>query len=142
MYNSQSLEDWLFSKNKGLIAVAVIGLAIAAMLAHGDADPLAQAMLKRWIIAEYDTHHQSRKDVTVEDRINLTQAAAGLRFKSISARGRAKSMSFKIEIEPNAAHPPGSPLTRYYTMEYSPLTGWNSPVRSQAWGHFLALFFL
>jgi hypothetical protein len=45
-------------------------------------------------------------------------------------------------LEPNAAHPPGTPLVRCYRMEYSGLTGWKLPQPANAFMHFPALFFI
>ncbi len=99
---------------------AATGIAILAFLgyqfhaARASLDDAGREVIEQWLAAEYQRYHL--------------------------ARGKPESLAVRVEIAPGAAHPPGSPLIRYYRMEHSLLTGWHHRGKLRPWQYYLTLF--
>lgn len=81
-------------------------------------------VLQDWIASEYQRHHLARTELSDEQQAALLLQTSSISLASITARGKPESMAARVEIEPNAAHPPDMPYTRYFRLEYSIQTGW------------------
>lgn len=127
---------------KGLAA----GIAILAFLgyqfhaARASLDNAGREVVEQWLAAEYQRYHLSRTDLDDAQRAELLLAAADVDIVSLDARGKPESLAVRVEIEPGAAHPPGSPSIRYLRMEHSLLTGWHHRGKLRPWEYYLTLF--
>jgi hypothetical protein len=127
-----------------IAAVAFIGfLGLLTFFAHSEVDPHASAVLKRWVAADLTNYQVNRTDLPLEEKAALLLEAAKVDFASISARGTANTMVFRVEIKPNIALPPDAPSVRYYRLRYSLSIGWEPvPQTGSALTYFLARFLL
>ena len=125
---------------------AAAGVAILAFLgfqfhaARASLDDAGRAVIEQWLVAEYQRYHLARTDLDDEQRARLLIEAGEVDIVALDARGRPESLAVRVEIAPGAAHPPGSPLVRYYRMEHSLLTGWHHRGRLRSWQYYLTLF--
>ncbi len=122
----------------GLAFVAFLGYQFHA--ARASLDGAGREVIEQWLTAEYQRYHLARTDLDDEQRARLLIDAADVDIVSLDARGKPESLAVRVEIAPGVAHPPGSPLVRYYRMEHSLLTGWHHRGKLPAWQYYLTLF--
>ncbi len=122
------------------------GIAILAFLgyqfhaARASLDGAGREVIEQWLAAEYQRYHLSRTELDDEQRARVLIDAADVDILALDARGKPESLAVRVEIAPGAAHPPGSPLVRYYRMEHSLLTGWHHRGKLRAWQYYLTMF--
>jgi hypothetical protein len=118
------------NRTQSLCAAVAAAFVIIRSLRPCISCPDAVAMLKK-----------RRTGPSLEEKGALLLEAAKIGFSSINARGTAKNMVIKLELQPNPALPPGDPAVRYYPMRYSMIVGWEQvPHTASAVTCFLALF--
>ena len=108
-----------------LVALVVLGfLGFRYTTAVQTLDTDGRQAISEWVAAEYQRYHLARTDLSEGDKAALLLKTESVDLVSLEARGRPERMAVRVEIEPNVAHPPGTPYVRYYTLEYSTVTGW------------------
>ncbi len=125
---------------------AAAGIAILAFLgyqfhaARASLDGAGREVIAQWLAAEYQRYHLARTDLDDDQRARLLVEAAEVDIVSLAARGQPESLAVRVEISPGPAHPPGSPVVRYYRMEHSLLRGWHHRGNLRPWQYYLTLF--
>ena len=111
---------------KGLLAALVVlgFLGFRYVTAVQALDTDGRDAIRAWLASEYQRYHLARTDLGDEDKAALLLKSERINFVSLDARGRPERMAVRVEIEPNAAHPPGTPYVRYFNLEYSIAVGW------------------
>ena len=108
-----------------LVVIALVGfLGFRYVTAVQALDTEGREMIEQWIAAEYQRYHLARTDISDEEKVALLLQTQSIELTSLQARGQPKHMSVRVEIAPNAAHPPGSPYVRYFRMDHSMTAGW------------------
>ena len=67
-------------------------------------------------------------------------AMTAVKIKSLQVHGPLNRAVVRVELEPSPALPAGTPLVRYYLMQYSDLTGWRIVGKAYAYNWYLAVF--
>ena len=111
---------------KGLIAaLVVVGfLGFRYVTAVQALDTDGRKAISEWVASEYQRYHLARVDISDEEKAALLLKTQSVTLVSLEARGRPERMAVRVEIAPNAAHPPGTPYVRYFNLEYSITAGW------------------
>ena len=111
---------------KGLLAALVIVgfLGYRYVTAVQALDTDGREAVREWVAAEYQRYHLARTDISDEEKAAILLETQAINLVSMDARGRPERMAVRVEIEPNIAHPPGTPYVRYYNLEHSIATGW------------------
>ena len=111
---------------KGLLAALVVlgfvGFRYVTAVQTLESD--GRAAVREWIAAEYQRYHLARGEISDEQKAAILLTTRQVELVSMEARGKPERMAVRVEIEPNDAHPPGSPHVRYFNLEYSIATGW------------------
>lgn len=120
----------------GLLGLLVV--IVRAYLVFSDLDPQGAEVLRSAISHEYRSYQLARNDLDGDARAHLVASAAEIHFRQMSAHFDGKQLIARVELEPNPAAPPNSPMVRYFRMEHSPLTGWVYVSTSSALSYYTA----
>ena len=108
-----------------LAALVVVGfLGFRYVTAAQTLDTDGRKAISEWVASEYQRYHLARTDLSDEEKAAILLKTASVELLSLDARGRPERMAVRVEIAPNAAHPPGTPYVRYFILEFSLTTGW------------------
>lgn len=124
-----------------LIAAVVFG-GWRMATARADLDTGAAQRLAQVLSAEYA--REQLRGVTsytqlTPARVDSLLATRNITFASITARGRTRQMTVRVEVLVNGRPPADRPV-RYYRMRYSPISGWHLDRESNAFGYYSRLF--
>lgn len=132
-----TLKHYLF------IAVTLIAfIGLRSFFVHSAIDQDAVPLVKKWVATDFEQYQLARTDLSAEEKESMRQQARQVEFSSFNARGSAKGTIVRVEIRPNPAAPPGTPLVRYYRMRYNLMSGWERTPRPASAGQYLHAFFL
>ena len=111
---------------KALVVLAVVAGVIGFRIATARAQLSTQgrAALERWVQAELIRPILADTTQSLSDQAAAIQQASSVTIRSLAVRGSLNNAVVRVELAPNAALPPGTPLVRYYRMQYSELAGW------------------
>ena len=105
-----------------LLLLGFVGFRYASVAQSLDTD--GRQAISDWIASEYQRYHLARTDLSDEDKAAILLQTKNVELLSLDARGKPELIAVRVEIAPNAAHPPGMPYIRYFRMEYSFSEGW------------------
>jgi len=109
-----------------LVLIAALGLfaGLRLMRAGATLDEGGREVVRQWLASEYARYQLARDDLTGVERAPFLLASDSIVFRSLTGRGRPGRTVVRVEVAPNAAQPPGTPMVRYFRLRYSTVTGW------------------
>ena len=103
-------------------------------------DTQGRQVLTEWIAGELRRPILADTTRGLAERGQAVLAAGNVRIRSMSGRGSLDDLVVKVELEPSADLPAGTELIRYYSMEYSRISGWRYRADSSALSYYLSIF--
>lgn len=137
------------SESSGKLLLRGIGLTCAALIfylafkfatAATPIDEDARMFIVDILQTEYRVFLVNQKDLHHEIKAEIHYAISDLKIGATSARGSEQNMVIRVQVEPNAGTPPGTPLTRYLRMRHSPITGWHYEGEADKIDYYLSIF--
>ncbi len=95
-------------------------------------------VLERWIQLEFQIEFLD--DEAPNERQGAIDKTRAVKIEALSAHGRPDDFVVRVRLQPNAAIPRGTKLTRYYSLQHSEGVGWQAPGRATAMDYYLRFF--
>lgn len=130
-------------KISGIKAVLVL-LVLGGMAAYRfinsrtTLDTQGRAALQMWVQDELIRPIVADTSRSLAEQGAALAQATSVKVKSISVHGSLDNAVVRVELAPNPALPPGSPLVRYYRARYTMISGWTHRGSSTVLSYYLA----
>jgi len=105
-----------------VLLVLIVGYKYTTAITALDTN--GKKVIQDWVASEYQRYHLARTDLSDEEKGAILLHTKSIELVSMTARGGLDSMSVRVVIGENEAHPDGMEYIQYYKLKYSSVSGW------------------
>lgn len=124
-----------------LVLLVVVGVAgFRVMTAHAQLNTQGRAELQHWVQSELVRPIVADTTQSLAEEGAALQKANSVKVRSLKVHGPLNNAVVRVELAPSPGLPPGTPLVRYYRVQYSTISGWTPHGNATALSWYLAAF--